>query len=263
MKEAPLLLEKQKKSILRRLLFALKKSEADVQGEQMSENKAEPKAAPAAQVPQERKLTIGCFISFFMAIILFAGIFNKMPDGWKWLQALDFSTLVGAFGKIAGAGTFMGSGGIGARAGFLFGLSLVPGVMLALGLIEVLAHYGALRAAQFLLTPFLKPVLGLSGNTGLALITDLQSTDAGAGLTKGLFDNGIIRKKDLVVMCAWQYAGAGCISNYLTTVVGGLIAFFLVPIWVPLVVMLILKFFGGFLVRMVLSTVYRKDFANE
>ena len=229
----------------------------------MSENKVEPKAAPAAPVHQERKLTIGCFISFIMAIVFFAGVFNKMPEGYKWLQALDFSTLIGSFGKIAGAGSFRGAGGCGARDGFIFGLTLVPGVMLALGLIEVLAHYGALRAAQFLLTPFLKPVLGLTGVTGLALITDLQSTDAGAGLTKGLYDNGLIRKKDLIVMCAWQYAGAGCISNYLTTVVGGLVTFFLVPIWIPLVVMLVLKFFGGFLVRLVLNTVYRKDFANE
>ena len=229
----------------------------------MSDNKVETQAAKPAQVPQERKLTIGCFISFIMAVVLFAGVFNKMPEGWKWLQALDFSTLVGAFGKIGGGGAFRGAGGFGARDGFIFGLTLIPGVMLALGLIEVLAHYGALRAAQFLLTPFLKPVLGLSGNTGLALITDLQSTDAGAGLTKGLFDNGIIRKKDLVVMCAWQYAGAGCISNYLTTVVAGLIAFFVVPIWIPLAIMIVLKFLGGFLVRMVLSTVYKKDFENE
>ena len=229
----------------------------------MSETKTEPNAAKPAAAPQERKLTIGCFISFAFAVILFAGVFNKMPDGWKWLQALDFSTLIGSFGKIAGAGPFRGTGGIGARDGFLFSLTLIPGVMLALGLIEVLAHYGALRAAQFILTPLLKPVLGLKGLTGLALITDLQSTDAGAGLTKGLYDTGLIRRKDLVVMCAWQYAGAGCISNYLTTVVGGLIQFVLVPIWIPLVVMLCLKFLGGFLVRLVLNTVYRKDFANE
>lgn len=230
----------------------------------MTETKVEPKPEKkAAAVPKEKKLTIGCFISFLFAVILFAGIFHKAPVGWEWLQALDFSTLIGKFGKIAGAGSFRGAGGVGARDGFLFSLTLIPGVMLALGLIDVLAHYGALRACQFLLTPLLKPVLGLPGLTGLALITDLQSTDAGAGLTKGLFDNGLIRKKDLVVMCAWQYAGAGMISNYLTTVVGGLIAYFLVPIWIPLVIMLCLKFVGGFLVRLVLNTVYRKDFANE
>lgn len=35
------------------------------------------------------------------------------------------------------------------------------------------------------MTPLLRPILGVPGITGLALITDLQSTDAGAALTKG------------------------------------------------------------------------------
>ena len=48
--------------------------------------------------------------------------------------------------------------------------------MLALGLLEVLSHYGALKAAQKLMTPLLRPILGVPGITGLALITDLQST---------------------------------------------------------------------------------------
>lgn len=38
----------------------------------------------------------------------------------------------------------VGSGGFSARAGFLFSLNLFPGVMLAMGLIEVLSFYGAL-----------------------------------------------------------------------------------------------------------------------
>ncbi len=90
---------------------------------------------------------------------------------------------------MSGAATFVGKGGLSTRAGFLFALSLVPGVMLALGLLEVLSHYGALKAAQKLMTPLLRPILGVPGITGLALITDLQSTDAGAALTKGLVDS--------------------------------------------------------------------------
>ena len=79
---------------------------------------------------------------------------------------------------------------------------------------------GALRAAQQLMTPLLRPILGVPGNTGLALITDLQSTDAGAALTKGLADTGLITKQNLVVMCAWQYAGAGLINNYFSNYAG-------------------------------------------
>ena len=199
------------------------------------------------------KAGIGAYIAFIVAVIMFSGVFQKNPAGWEWLSAFDFSTLIGKFGSVASmaagkATTFVGKGYMGARGGFVFGLSLVPGVMFA---------------AQVLLTPLLKPILGLPGLTGLALITDLQSTDAGAGLTKGLMDSGLINQKQLVTMCAWQYAGAGCISNFMTTVVGGLLTWFLVPIWVPMVVFLILKFVGAFLVRMMLSTVYKKDFQNE
>ena len=134
--------------------------------------------------------------------------------------------------------------------------------MLAMGLIEVLSHYGALRAAQVLMTPLLKPLLGVPGYTGLALITDLQSTDGGAALTRALYDEKRITKKNLVTICAWQYAGAGCISNYYTTV-SALFSLFLCPVWGPMVIILVLKFVGGALIRTVLSTIYRKDFEND
>ena len=81
-----------------------------------------------------------------------------------------------------------------------------------MGLIEVLSFYGALRAAQVILTPLLKPILGVPGYTGLALITDLQSTDGGAAITRALHDEGRITTKNLVTICAWQYirARAAC-----------------------------------------------------
>lgn len=207
------------------------------------------------------KVGIGAYISLALAVCFFSGIFYKMPEAYRWLGAFDFTTLIGKFGTITG-GNFIGKGGIGARQGFMFALSLIPGVMLALGLLEVLAHYGALRAAQVIMTPLLKPVLGVPGITGLALITDLQSTDAGAALTKGLSDEGSINKQNLVVMSAWQYAGAGLINNYFS-IASALFTWFLVPVWLPLIIMFSLKFVGGALVRIMLNTVYKKDFANE
>ena len=209
----------------------------------------------------KEKVGIGAYISLFFAICFFSGVFYKMPAAYEWLSAFDFTTLIGKFGSIADS-TFVGKGGIGARQGFAFALSLVPGVMLALGLLEVLSHYGALRAAQQLMTPLLNPILGIPGSTGLALITDLQSTDAGAALTKNLYDTGAITRKGLVVMGAWQYAGAGLINNYFS-IASALFAAFLVPVWLPLIIMFCLKFVGGAFTRFILSTVYRKDFENE
>lgn len=204
---------------------------------------------------------IGAYIALIVVLLFFSGLFYNLSD-YKWLGAFDFTTLAGAFGKIAGSSnTYMGAGGVGARAGFLFALSLVPSVMLALGILEVATYYGAIRAAQRLMTPLLRPVLGVPGLTGLALITDLQSTDAGAALTKGLNDQGYITKKELIIMCSWQYAGAGLIGNYFSTA-SALFPELLLPVIVPLLIMFVLKFVGGAFVRTVLNTIYRKDFAN-
>ena len=182
------------------------------------------------------------FISLAAAILFFSGIMTGF-DGMKWLSAFDFSTLIGKFGTVKTLGkdtfvgtgglgarggfmfakdTFVGTGGLGARGGFMFALSLVPSVMLAIGCLEVLSHYGAIKAAHKLLTPLLRPLLGVPGLTGLALITDLQSTDAGllgvpgltglalitdlqstdagAALTKELYDQDLITKKELTII---------------------------------------------------------------
>jgi len=205
----------------------------------------------------------GAYVALTAAVLFFSGLFFKV-DGMQWLGAFDFTTLGGSFGtmKEPGSNTFMGAGGVSAKAGFLFALSLVPTVMLALGLLEIFTHYGAIRAAHKLLTPLLKPILGLPGRTGLALITDLQSTDAGAALTKELYDSQQISKKEVVVMGAWQYSGAGLINNYFS-IGSALFAAMTLPIIIPLVVMFVLKFVGAALVRAVLNSVYKKDFQHD
>ena len=144
----------------------------------------------------------------------------------------------------------------------MFALSLIPGVMFAVGCIEVLDHYGAIRAAQRLLTPLLKPLLGLPGLTGLAMITDLQSTDAGAALTKELYDKKLIDLKELTVMTAWQYSGAGLINNYFM-IGSALLAYLTCPLLVPLILMLVFKFVGAIYVRIILNTFYKGDFKSE
>lgn len=101
----------------------------------------------AQEAEEAEKVGVGAYISLFFAMCFFSGVFYKMPDAYRWLGAFDFTTLIGKFGSVSGAATFVGKGGLSARAGFLFALSLVPGVMLALGLLEVLSHYGALKSS--------------------------------------------------------------------------------------------------------------------
>ena len=148
-------------------------------------------------VLKNRKVTIGSFIALAFAIVFFSGLLKSN----EWYGVFDFTTLNGSFGKVvysvqdtvdgveASTYTFRGKGGSGARDGFIFAFTLIPTVMFALAMIQVLEHFGALDAARKLLSPLLKPLLGIPGDR-LALIASLQSTDAGASMTRGLMDEG-------------------------------------------------------------------------
>lgn len=166
--------------------------------------------------------------------------------------------LSGSFGRIAEEFTFLGKGGSGARYGFLFALSLIPGIMLALGVVEVAERLQALRAAERLLTPLLKPLLGLPGEAGLALISSLQSSDAGAVMTRDLYDKGLINEKEKTLFTAFQFSSASSITVYLS--MGSvLFPFLTVPHLLPLGVILFYKVVGTNLMRLYLHLMNFKD----
>ena len=52
------------------------------------------------------------------------------------------------------------------------------------------------------MTPVLKPLLGIPGICSLALIANLQNTDAAAGMTKELAQEGEITERDKVIFAA-------------------------------------------------------------
>lgn len=198
------------------------------------------------------------FVALILAILFFSGVFSSASG---WLKALDFTALLGKFGALQAPDgaqtTFSGKGGFGAREGFLFALGLAPSVMLALGVVEVVTHLQGLKAAQKMLTPILRPLLGIPGISGLALISSLQSTDAGAGMTKSLCEDGDITHKERLIFSAFQFSGGGTITNYLATG-SALFASMLVPIITPLVVVFIFKVFGANIMRL-----YLKRFTEE
>ncbi|MDF2565190.1 MAG: nucleoside recognition domain protein [Massilibacillus sp.] len=219
----------------------------------MEENKQHSPTEPT-------KLTVPWygFVSLIFAILFFSGIFNNVSGG---LKALDFSALLGKFGSVQGtngaATIFTGQAGLGARDGFLFALSLAPSVMLALGVVEVVTNLQGLKAAQKLLTPILRPLLGIPGITGLALISSLQSTDAGAGMTKSLREENQMTDKERLIFCQFQFSAGGTITNYLATG-SALFASLTVPIILPLIVLFAFKIFGANLMRL-----YLKRFSEE
>ncbi len=193
------------------------------------------------------------YLALIFAIVFFSGVFAKEKG---WITVLDFNTINGTFGvmKDAAKATFTGQGGTGARDGFLFALGLFPAVMLALGVVEVVDHLGGLKAGQKLLTPILRPVLGIPGIAGLALVTSMQSTDAGAGMTRMLRETNFVTEKEKTVFCAFQFSAGGTITNYLSSG-AALFSFMTVPIIAPLVVIFVMKIFGANIMRLYLQRV--------
>ena len=204
-------------------------------------------------VPTELKVPWYGYLALLLAIVFFSGIFAKEKG---WITALDFNTINGSFGvmKDAAKATFTGQGGSGARDGFLFAIGLIPAVMLALGVVEVVDHLGGLKAGQKILTPILRPLLGIPGIAGLALVTSLQSTDAGAGMTRMLREQNFLTEKEKTVFCAFQFSAGGTVTNYLSTG-AALFPFLTVPIILPLLVIFVMKFVGANIMRLYLKRV--------
>lgn len=176
--------------------------------------------------PNEEKVTVGCYISLALAIVFFSGIAAGTSYFWSFL---DFTTLMGSAGKVVGKvaetpngisttmTTLRGIGGSGAIDGFMLAISLiVPGVMLAMGMITVFEHYGALKAARKLLTPILQFLIGVPGTATLALIACLQSTDGGAALTRQLKDSGALTYTEINNFSAFQMVACAPITNFVT-----------------------------------------------
>lgn len=177
------------------------------------------------QIDKEN-VTIGCYISLALAIVFFSGVAASSSYFWSFL---DFTTLMGSAGKVVGKvtetadgvsttmTTIRGLGGSGAIDGFMLAISLIiPGVMLAMGMITVFEHYGALKAARKLLTPILQFLIGVPGTATLALIACLQSTDGGAALTRQLKDSGALSYTEINNFSAFQMVACAPITNFVT-----------------------------------------------
>lgn len=211
---------------------------------------------------QEEKIGFTAYFSLIFAMFFFSGIFgelSKVGDGqWAWLGAFDFTILSGTFGRLGvladGGGklavNFRGLSGVGPRDAFLYSVTLAPAVIFALGVVKIIEDLGALKAAQKLITPILRFIMGVPGNCAVALVTSLQSTDAGASMIKNLSDSEQIDEREKLIMTAFQYTGAGTIVNYFS--IGAAVMPLLeIPIYVPLCTIFVCKFVSGNLMRLV------------
>jgi len=130
--------------------------------------------------------------------------------------------------------------------------------MLALGVVEVAERLDALRAAQRMLTPLMRPLMGLPGIAGLALISSLQSSDAGAAMTRELSEKGLISETEKVIFAAFQFSSGSSITVYLSMGLA-LFPYLSVSHLVPLGVILFYKVLGMNLMRLYLRMAARKE----
>ncbi|TNG94451.1 hypothetical protein FHQ28_10120 [Pasteurellaceae bacterium USgator11] len=200
-----------------------------------------------------KKLIVGT-ISLILAIIFFGGFAKDFIGG-----IFDFSKLTGQFPD-----WLKTSGGISAKGGFLFALTLVPSVMLALGFVAVFEHYGALSAASKWLNPILKPVMGIPGNCSISLIASTQSTDAGSSTTKFLREEKEITYKELLIFAAFQFSAGALLTNFLSSFAPVLLipdkAGQVAPVSIAMClgIIFVFKIFGANLMRL-----YVKKFVKE
>ena len=165
-------------------------------------------------------------------------------------------------------GNFSGEGGVGARQGFMFALTLAPTTLFAMGNIAVLEHYGALEAMRRLLQRTLKWLMGIPGDTGLAMIASFQSTDAGAALTRSLYDQGQLSTRERDIFTMFQFSAGATITNFLgsgaallaltSVAADGTTQGVPTTIGICFAVLFFFKFFGANLMRLYLNFADRK-----
>ena len=109
-----------------------------------------------------------------------------------------------------------------------------------------------------MLSPLLRPLLGIPGVCGLAMIANLQTTDAAAGMTKVLYEDGLITSRERSIFCGYQISGSAPLSNYFSSAVA-VFSILLVPIGLPILVIMIFKFIGGNIVRFYLRATEGRD----
>jgi nucleoside recognition membrane protein YjiH len=209
-------------------------------------------------IPKER-ITIKAWIALAILIILFSGIFQKAEGP---IRAVDFNNLTGKFGEVAEGINFQGKGGVGAKEGFIFALTLIPSVMLAVGLINVVEEMGALRAARKIFNPLLRPLLGIPGTCGIAFVSSFTSSDVASFMTKQLYEEGNITDDERSIFVAYQYAGSAVILNTIYTQ-APLLPFSLLAVGPIIVILFVCKLFGANLLRLYLRLTKKKKAVGE
>lgn len=197
----------------------------------------------------KEKVGMKGWLALAFLVCLFSGIFNEF-DGP--LKALDVLNLTGDFGTIESASgamlNFQGAGGIGAKHGMLVALGLIPGISLAMGFLGVAEEFGAMKAAEKIFNPLLKPLMGLNGDCGITLVASLNSSDVGSVMTRDLYANGKITDDQRTIFVSYQYPGSALVFNVINSC-GALLPIIPISLGMSIVMVFVTKVIGANIVR--------------
>ena len=204
---------------------------------------------------KRNKVGIKGWLALLVLCIMFSGVLKNVEGP---LKALDFSNLVGAWGKIGESGqNFIGKGGTGAREGMMQALSLIPAISFAVAIIEVVTQLGAIDAGVKVFTPLLRPLLGIPGECGIAFVSSFTSSDVGSVMTRDLYNEGKISEKERAIFTAYQYADSAVVLNTINTQ-AALLPIILFATGPVIVVLFVCKLLGANLVRLILTLQEKK-----
>lgn len=188
------------------------------------------------------------YVALAFALVFFSGIFMKETGA---LRALDFSLVSGSFGSLGklteGSGklasNFRGTGGTGTKEAWMFALTIAPQIMFALGFVKVVESLDGLKAAQKLLTPFMRIIMGVPGMVTLAAIAGMQNGDTGASMAKQMYDQNMINDRERLLFISFHFPAGAVIVNFFA--IGAMVfPLYTIPAIIPLFVILFCRLIG-------------------
>ena len=204
---------------------------------------------------EKMKIGIGAWIALIFFIVILSGVFRTSDTP---LQILDLTNLTGNFGLIGETeSNFIGSGGSGAKDGFMAGLNLLPGIMLFCGLLGVFEQMKAFDASEIVFRTILKPLLGIPGRCGVAFVSSFNGSDVAAIMTRDLYEAGDITDDQRTIFVSYQYAASACITNTINCG-APILAFCPIALGVIIVIEFVCKLIGANLVRLIIRLSNKK-----
>lgn len=151
-------------------------------------------------------------LSLVMILVMFSGMFMNNEG---FLKSFDLMNLTGSWGKIKEGGNFMGSGGSGARDGFMVTIGMIPTICLAMFFLNLAERWGAYEVAGKIFKPLMKPLFGLPGEVAVPFSASFTSSDIAAVATKQMYENGLLSEKQRSIFVMYQYTSSAIVMNIL------------------------------------------------